>query len=50
MFVRSHILGGARAKMGQFWFVLGYIGVILGGGHDKSLCVWVLLGNGDVIL
>ena len=36
------------AKMGAFWSVLGYVGVILGGDRDKSLDVWLILGNGGV--
>ena len=42
--------GSSRAKVGMFWSGLGYVGVILGWGCDKRLCVWVVLGNVSVNL
>ena len=44
------IVGIRVPQWGRFGLFLGNGGVILGGGRDKSLGVWVILGNGDVIL
>ena len=37
--------GRSRAKVAVFWSSLGYVGVILGCGHDKKAVCLVVLGN-----
>ena len=38
--------GRVCAKVAVFWLGVGYVGVALGWGHHKRLCVWVVWGFG----